>query len=141
MFEPALPFPVVIRISTTFVLEVWNDTRGIDMVKNTQELYQKVGERWADALRRRYGANAAKRIAADFNVNYRTAHGWLSGRPPYAVHYMRGWELFGIDFINETLNPNAPKSSAEIKEAFAEIRARLANLTDEVVYLIERRNQ
>ena len=141
MLNPALPFPYIVRISNSFFLEIWFKRGGMEMAKITQNLHQQVGERWANALRRRFGANAAKRFAADFNVNYRTAHGWLSGRPPYAVHYIRAWELFGLEFINETLNPRAPKSAAEIKQAFAEVRRRLEDLKNDVVLLIERSDE
>lgn len=61
MLNPALPFPYIVRISNSFFLEIWFKRGGMEMAKITQNLHQQVGERWANALRRRYGANTASK--------------------------------------------------------------------------------
>lgn len=139
MFEPALPFPFVVKISPRFILQIWDKLGGKDMIKNDQTI--QLGKRWATALKKRYG-RCVKRIANDFGVEVRTARHWIDEeQTPYAVNFMRAWELHGIPFINETLNPNRTISSAEIQEALAEVRSKLEKLSDEIVLLLNERGE
>ncbi len=89
-----------------------------------------VGARWADALRRRYIFCAAKRIAADFDVDVRTAKGWLGGQAPMAAYYQIAWQRFGIDFIVETLSPFPNVDRQSLDAEFDACRKHIAALRE-----------
>ena len=100
----------------------------------------RLGQRWAAALKKRYG-KSAKMIAKDFDVEVRTARSWIEEeKAPYAVNFVKAWEIHGISFINETLNPNQEVSPAEIQQALTEVRQRLEKLTDEIVLLLNEKD-
>lgn len=89
-----------------------------------------VGARWAEALRRRYLFCAAKRIAADFGVDVRTAKNWLGGQAPLAAYYQIAWRLFGIDFIVETLSPFPNVDRQNLDAEFDACRKHIAALRE-----------
>ncbi|MBQ8347395.1 MAG: hypothetical protein IJY17_07335 [Alphaproteobacteria bacterium] len=108
------------------------------MTKNDRTV--QLGRRWAAALIKRYG-RCAKKIAKDFDVEVRTARSWLNEeKTPFAVNFMRAWEIHGVGFINETLNPNRNISNTEIQAELTEVRRKLERLSDEIVLLLNERD-
>lgn len=89
-----------------------------------------IGDRWAAALRRRYIFCAAKRIAADFGVEVRTAKSWLGGQAPNAIYYSRAWRLHGLDFIVEALAPDPRFDRQNLDAEFEECRRHIAKLRE-----------
>jgi hypothetical protein len=70
-----------------------------------------IGQRWAEALRRRYPADAAKTIARDFGCEVRTARSWLAGQAPRADALALGAVLHGPQLVAEVLMPEATRDA------------------------------
>lgn len=94
---------------------------------DTDLLAALVGQRLAAWLKQAYPLTAkAKRVAADFGVDERTAQGWLTGALPKNKHMLAMKARYGWKFV------------AFIYEPFdwagkAELRARLDALDRELV--------
>lgn len=85
-----------------------------------------IGERWADALRKRYPANTLKRVMTDFNAAEGTVKGWLSGQPPQQRHVARAINLHGPGIAGEMYAPGSGWSREEaLKAKLAATRAAL----------------
>lgn len=123
-----------------FRFAVWTGTEGEPMGGITEALRDEtdaIGRRWAEALRRRYrGEAAAKTVARAFDVQVRTAEGWLAGQAPYAKYLLRGWRLHGAALVAEVLAPGSDwHASASVEAALVEVETRLAGLGDELARL------
>lgn len=101
---------------------------GIKMV-----LKVTVGSKWADALKKRYPRSSIKLIAADFAVSEKTAKQWLAGQCPRAEYFVKAWELWGLSFINETLNPGKQVSKSAVVFELQQTAEKLNNLKEQIV--------
>ena len=130
---PARPLPLVFsktgsRGDTPSIqVPSWVEEVCKAMNPNTQGLTAAiVGERWAQALRRRFsGPSAAKRIARELGKDVRTAESWLAGQAPYlhvvvetAIRLKDPLLLFEIAGL-------APPSDTEIAAKLGEIKGEL----------------
>lgn len=77
----------------------------IDMIKDNITL--QLGERWASALKKHFGnKNTAKEVARCFDVEIRTARGWLDGSAPYIKYIYVAGQKLGSKFLAEFISPN-----------------------------------
>lgn len=139
---PARPLPLGFALSTgraapSIQVPSWVAEVCRAMNPNTQGLTAAiVGERWGQALRRRFpGPFAAKRIAAALGREVRTAEGWLAGQAPYlhvvvetAIKLKDPLLLFEIAGL-------APPSDAEIAARLDEIKGELDQLGGRIARL------
>lgn len=86
------------------------------MASHTQR-FPGPGDRWAAELRRLYpGASQAKQVAKAFEVEVRTAEGWLAGRPPGGLRpLMTAWRLHGAGLVAAVLAPAPPPVQHEVR--------------------------
>jgi hypothetical protein len=85
--------------------------------------HQDVGARLATHLRVTYQSHAAKRIAADFDVEEVTARGWLKGRMPVSRHLTRMVARWGKPFLDFLYAPvlGDPDLDIRLDRAIAEM--------------------
>lgn len=138
-FEPVLPnCSMFIRERTApFLRFCWME-RGKEM--SNKDNKSRVGERWAAALKKRYGdAHTAKKIAKDFDIEPRTAKSWLGGQAPYAGQIEKAGEKFGLKFLIEVLNPGIPVyDGKDFEKAFEEVKEKIEWIQDQVSVLRRR---
>ena len=95
-----------------------------------------VGARWAAALRRRYPAHAAKRVARDLGVTVRTAEGYLAGQAPPARVLVRAAALHGAALALEVLVPDSRAAAdARLSAELDAVGDRLARLAADIAQL------
>lgn len=114
---------------------------GNAMLQSTKALQDEqaaIGLRWAALLRRLYPApNTAKKIAAAFQIDTRTAEAWLQGQyAPYAKFLLRAWRLHGFGAVAEVLAPDsAIAQAAPMQDALQDLETNLARLGDQLAQL------
>jgi len=116
--------------------QIWSGRGEKAMGQNTVTLQDEsaIGARWAAALRRRHVS--AKEIARAFDVEVRTAEGWLQGHAPYAKYLLRAWRLHGAAVVAEVLAPGSDwQQSAAIDAALGDLENKLQHLKDELAQL------
>lgn len=95
--------------------------------------HETIGQRWADMLRRHYGAHAAKNISRDFKCETRTAKAWLSGQSPQLRHFMDAARIIGIAPVLGVLFPETDiHQSMKLHNDLLELRSRIDKLTTEL---------
>ena len=106
--------------------------RGFEMTKDDITLL--LGQRWADALKKKFGKrNAAKEIARFFDIEVRTARSWLAGSTPYIKYLWLAGQKLGSGFIAEILTPdNKCKTYADIDEALDIMGKQICQLREEI---------
>lgn len=88
---------------------------------------EDLGPAWAAWLLRVYGGpHAAKRIAQAFEVDPRTAQGWMAGGRPTVAALLRVFALHGFDGVAAVIAPDSPEAAA------AGLDARVAELAVQV---------
>lgn len=103
-----------------------NDTSQSDKTMTALDhTHDDVGARLAAHLRVTYQAHAAKRIAADFDVEQVTARGWLKGRMPVSRHMTRMVARWGKPFLDFLYAPvlGAPDLDIRLERAITEMTA------------------
>ncbi len=104
----------------------------IDMTKD--DITLQLGERWAQALKKYFGnRNAAKEIARTFDVEVRTARGWLDGSAPYIKYIYIAGQKIGAKFVAEFLTPNSLWSTySDIDEALEKLEKEICQLRRQI---------
>lgn len=93
-----------------------------------------IGDRWAAALKRRYGS--AKLVARAFDCSVRTAEAWCAGQAPYARTLLAAWRLHGAAIVAEVLAPGSDwHRQSSIDAALVEVEHKLKSLADELASL------
>lgn len=133
--QPGLPLTFPLRDKRTFQFQILTEPEGKAMSRDTEGLL--IGQRWADALRRRFvGAHQAKRIARALDCEVRTAESWLSGQAPYAKYLFRAARRFGAALVLEVLAPDDRLAeAARLETALDDVEARLRALGSDLVEL------
>lgn len=130
---PLFDLPVVVR-NPSGRHEIWRTEARKTMSEISNEFRaaldggaEAVGLRWAQALRSRYpGAHQAKRIAADFRAEIRTAQSWLGGQAPQVKHLCRAALVHGPSIVTEVLLPGTSlDTEARVDRGLEELEQRL----------------
>ena len=112
--------------------EVSQIFKRIDMTKD--DITLQLGERWAEALKKYFGnRNTAKEIARTFDVDVRTARGWLDGSAPYIKYIYIASQKLGAKFVAEFLTPNSLWSTySNIDEALGKLEKEICQLRRQI---------
>lgn len=112
--------------------EVSQFFKRIDMTKD--DITLQLGERWAEALKKYFGnKNTAKEIARTFDVEIRTARGWLYGSAPYIKYIYIAGQKLGAKFIAEFLTPNSLWITySNIDEALEKLEKEICQLRNQI---------
>lgn len=104
----------------------------IQMIK--EDITLQLGKRWAAALKKHFGnKNTAKQIAQTFDVEIRTARGWLDGSAPYIKYLYVAGQKLGSRFLAELLSPNSKwKTYSHIDETLENLEKEICQLRSEI---------
>lgn len=94
----------------------------------------QLGCRWAELLKKYFGRqNTAKAVARAFNVELRTAKGWLRGSTPYVKYIYVAGQKLGSGFVAELLTPNAKwKTYFDIDKELEKMELCICQLREEI---------
>ena len=112
--------------------EVSRFLKRIDMIKD--DITLQLGERWAQALKKYFGnRNTAKEVARTFDVEVRTARGWLDGTAPYIKYIYVAGQKLGAKFVAEFLTPNSLWITySSIDEALEKLEKEICQLRNQI---------
>lgn len=108
------------------------------MIKD--DITLQLGERWAAALKKNFSnKNTAKEIARTFDVEVRTARGWLDGTAPYIKYLYIAGQKLGSNFLAELLSPNSKwltysnidKMLEKLEKEICQLRSEIESLKKE----------
>lgn len=96
--------------------------------KDTDMLASMVGDRLAAWLRQAYPDAKAKRVAADFDVDERTAKSWLSGALPKNKHMLAMKQRWGWRFVAFIYQPMDFAGQADLRARLDVLDTELAEV-------------
>lgn len=107
----------------------------IDMIKDNITL--QLGARWAALLKKHFGnKNTAKEVARCFDVEVRTARGWLDGSAPYIKYIYVAGQKLGSRFLADFISPNTKWNTySNIDETLEKLEKEICQLRSEIARL------